>query len=260
MMIAALENTTGRSWRALQDTTADEIVNPRRPVSWRNWQRFEDYYQEGALIWLDADTLIRERSQGKRSLDDFARAFFGIDNGSYTPVVYAFDDVVKALNAVEPYDWATFLRTRLDGHPAGAPLDGLHRGGYKLVFTETPGEYWTSVETTRTKTTDFTYSLGLAVGREGALASVAWDSPAFKAGLTAGTQLVAVNGIAFDVEKLKEAVTLAKGQTAPIELLVRNDDRFRTVRVDYHDGLRYPHLERDASQPARLDDILAARK
>jgi predicted metalloprotease with PDZ domain len=260
MMIAALEQTQGRAWRAVQDTTADEIINPRRPLSWPTWQRFEDYYQEGALVWLDADTLIRERSQGKRSLDDFARAFFGIENGSYTPVVYSFDDVVKALNGVEPYDWATFLRTRLDGHPSGPPLDGLHRGGYKLVFTETPTDYWTSVETTRTKTTNFMYSLGLVLDKDGALTSVAWDSPAFKAGLTAGTHLVAVNGIASDAEKLKEAITLAKGSGTPIELLVRNDDRFRTVHIDYHDGLRYPRLERDPSQPARLDDILAARK
>ncbi len=250
----------GRSWRALEDTTSDEIINPRRPVSWRSWQRFEDYYQEGALIWLDADTLIRERSQDKRSLDDFARAFFGIENGSYTPVVYTFDDVVRALNAVEPYDWAAFLRTRLAGHPDGPPLDGLRRGGYKLVFTETPSEYWTGVETTRTKKIDLSYSLGLAVDKEGVVASVAWDSPAFEAALTAGTRLVAVNGIAFDPDRLKEAVTLAKGQTAPIELLVRDDDRFREVGIGYHAGLRYPHLERDPSQPARLDDILAPRK
>jgi predicted metalloprotease with PDZ domain len=260
MMIAALQQTKGRSWRALQDTTNDEIINPRHPISWRSWQRFEDYYQEGALIWLDADTLIRERSKGARSLDDFARAFFGVDDGSYTPVVYTFEDVVKALNAIEPYEWATFLRTRLDGHPAGPPLDGLRRGGYKLVFTETPSEYWTGVETTRTRKTDLSYSLGLAVDKEGVVASVTWDSPAFEAGLTAGTRLVAVNGIAFDPDKLREAITLAKGQSAPIELLVRDDDRFRQARVDYHGGLRYPHLERDPSQPARLDGILAPRR
>jgi predicted metalloprotease with PDZ domain len=259
MMIAALEQVKGRSWRTLEDTTNDEIINPRRPISWRSWQRFEDYYQEGALIWLDADTLIRERSQGKRSLDDFARAFFGIENGSYTPVVYTFDDVVRALNGVEPYDWGAFLRTRLEGHPAGPPLDGLRRGGYKLVFTEAPSEYWTGVEATRTRKIDLSYSLGLAVDKEGLVASVAWDSPAFEAGLTAGTRLVAVNGIAFDPDKLREAVTLAKGQTAPIALLVRDDDRFREVGIDYHDGLRYPHLERDPSQPARLDHILSPR-
>jgi predicted metalloprotease with PDZ domain len=260
MLVAALEHQRGRSWRSVQDTTSDEIINPRRPQSWWSWQRFEDYYQEGALIWLDADTLIRERSNGARSLDDFARGFFGIEDGSYTPVVYTFEDVVKALNAVEPYDWAAFLRTRLDGHASGAPLDGLHRGGYKLVFTETPGAYWTSVETTRTRSTSLMYSLGFVVGKDGVLGSVQWDGPAFKAGLTSGTQLVAVNGIAYEAEKLLEAVTLAKGHDAPLELLVRNDDRYRIVRLDYHGGLRYPHLERDPSRPARLDDILAPRK
>ena len=138
---AYYEMQPGRQWRALQDTTNDEIINPRRPQSWRDWQRFEDYYSEGALIWLDADTLIRERSQGKRSLDDFARAFFGIDDGSVTPVTYTFDDIVKTLNAVEPYDWAAFLRQRLDSTAKPAPLDGLRRGGYKLVYTDTPSDY-----------------------------------------------------------------------------------------------------------------------
>ncbi len=258
--VARLDRESGRSWRSVQDTTNDEIINPRRPQSSPSWQRFEDYYAEGALIWLDADTLIRERSQGKRSLDDFARAFFGIDNGSYLPAVYGFDDVVRALNAVEPYDWATFLRARLDGHGPGAPLDGLHRGGYRLVFTGEPGEYWTSVELTRNKNTDLTFSLGLIIDKDAKLTSVLWDGPAWKAGLTAGTTLVAVDGIAFEPDRLKQALREAKGKKAPLELLVRTDDRFHSVRIEYHDGLRYPHLERDPSQPARLDDILAARK
>src|SRR6202789_455080 len=137
---AHYEIQKGRQWRTLQDTTNDEIINPRRPMSWPNWQRFEDYYSEGQLIWLDADTLIRERSQGKRSLDDFARVFFGVDDGSFTTVTYTFEDVVKALNAVEPYDWTGFLRERLDSIGKPAPLDGLRRGGYKLVFTDTPSE------------------------------------------------------------------------------------------------------------------------
>jgi predicted metalloprotease with PDZ domain len=259
MSVAELDSQNGRSWRALIDTTNDEIINPRRPMSWESWQRFEDYYSEGALIWLDADTLIRERSKGARSLDDFARVFFGIDDGSFTPVVYTFDDVVAALNRVEPYDWAGFLHARLAGHGPGAPLDGIRRGGYNLVFDETPSDVWKSTEA-RKKTTNLTYSLGFIVDKEANLTSVAWGSPAFKAGLTAGTKLVAVNGVEFDSEKLVDAVKRAKGTSEPTELLVRNDDRYRTVRIDYHDGLRYPHLERDPSQPARLDDILAPRK
>jgi len=259
MSAAAFDVRTGRSWRALRDTTSDEIINPRRPMSWESWQRFEDYYGEGALIWLDADTLIRERSKGARSLDDFARAFFGIHDGSWTPVVYTFEDVVAALNRVEAYDWAGFLNARLDGNGPGAPLDGIRRGGYKLVFKETPSDYWKSGEKQR-KTTDLTYSLGIVVDKEAILSSVEWGSPAFKAGLTSGTRLIAVNGVAFDAEQLVDVVKRSRAASEPIELLVRNDDRFRTVRLDYHGGLRYPHLERDPAQPARLDDILAPRK
>jgi predicted metalloprotease with PDZ domain len=259
MSAAQLDSQQGRSWRTLRDTTNDEIINPRRPMSWSSWQRFEDYYDEGALLWLDADTLIRERSKGARSLDDFARAFFGIDDGSWTPVVYTFEDVVAALNRVEAYDWAGFLHARLDGSTSGAPLDGIRRGGYKLVFNDTPSDVWKSREAQK-KITDLTFSLGFVVDKEAVLSSVAWGSPAFKAGLTSGTWLVAVNGVAFDAEKLVDALKRGKGSSEATELLVRIDDRYRTVRLDYHDGLRYPHLERDPSQPARLDDILASRE
>ena len=258
--VAGMDRQSGRTWRALQDTTNDEIINPRRPMSWPSWQRFEEYYVEGALIWLDADTLIREKTQGKKSLDDFARAFFGIEDGSYVPVVYTFDDVVKTLNDVLPNDWATFLRSRLDGHGPGAPLEGVRRGGYRLVFTDEPSEYWKSMEETRDKNVDHTYSLGIIVDKDDIVTSVLWDSPAWKAGVTAGSKLMAVDGLAFEPERLKKAIRRTKGSTAPLELLLKNGDRFRTVRVDYHDGLRYPHLERDPSRPALLDDILAPRK
>src|ERR1700678_2526619 len=141
MTAAYYEHQAGNQWRALRDTTNDVIMSPRRPeMSWPNWQLFEDYYEEGQLIWLEADTLIRERSQGARSLDDFARAFFGIDDGSVTIVTYTFDDVVKALNAVEPYDWAAFLRERVESVAKPPPLEGLRRGGYKLVYTDTPSD------------------------------------------------------------------------------------------------------------------------
>jgi predicted metalloprotease with PDZ domain len=260
MMVAALDKQSGRTWRALQDTTNDEIINPRRPMSWPSWQRFEEYYTEGALIWLDADTLIREKTGGKKSLDDFARAFFGIQDGSYVPVVYTFDDVVKTLNDVLPSDWATFLRTRLDGHGPGAPLDGLRRGGYNLVFTEEPSAYWTSVEDTRLRGVDHSYSLGFSVDKDNFVVGVLWDSPAAKAGVVAGTKLLAVDGMAFEPDRLKKAIQRAKGTTEPIELILQNGDRFRTLRVDYHGGLRYPHLERDPARPALLDDILAPRK
>lgn len=260
MTVAALDTEPGRTWRALQDTTNDEIINPRRPMSWPGWQRFEEYYPEGALIWLDADTLIREKTKGAKSLDDFARAFFGIDNGSYVPVVYTFDDVVKTLNSVYPNDWATFLRTRLDGHGPGAPLDGLRRGGYKLVFTDKPSEIWTSMEETRLKGVDHSYSIGVIVDKDNVLANVMWDSPAAKAGALAGSKVISVDGVAFEPARLKLAIESAKTAKEPIELVLQNGERVFTVKINYHGGLRYPHLERDPKQPALLDDILAPRK
>ena len=257
---AYYEQQAGRRWRALQDTTNDEIINPRRPMSWRDWQRYEDYYDEGRLIWLEVDTLIRERSQGKRSLDDFARAFFGIDDGSLVTVAYSFADVVKALNAVEPYDWTAFLRERLDAVARPAPLEGLRRGGYKLVYTDTPGELEKASDLER-KRVSLRYSIGIVIDdKDGTVLQVAWDSAAFKAKLTESAQILAVNGAAYGAEVLKDAIRSAKGTALPIELIVKTGDRYRVVAIDYHDGLRYPHLERDAAVPARLDEILAAKK
>jgi predicted metalloprotease with PDZ domain len=257
---AYYEQEAGRRWRALQDTTNDEIINPRHPMSWRDWQRFEDYYDEGRLIWLEVDTLIRDRSQGKRSLDDFARAFFGIDDGSFVTVTYSFDDVVKALNAVEPYDWSAFLRERLDGVARPAPLEGLRRGGYKLVYTDTPSELEKSSDVER-KRVSLRYSIGVVLDdKDGTVSQIAWDSPAFKAKLTESAQILAVNGAAYGAELLKDAIRSAKGTTLPIELIIKTGERYRVVAIDYHDGLRYAHLERDASVPARLDEILAAKK
>ena len=251
---------SGRRWRALQDTTNDEIINPRRPMSWPSWQRFEDYYSEGQLIWLDADTLIRERSQGRRSLDDFARTFFGVDDGSFATVTYTFDDVVKALNAVEPYDWAAFLRERLNAIGKPAPLDGLRRGGYKLVFTDTPSEL-VKAHDEQSKRVNLLFSIGVEIDdKDGSVLNVLWDSAAFKAKLTESSVIMAINGAAYNADVLKDAIRSARTTKQPIELIVRNGDRFRVLHLDYHEGLRYPHLERDPSVPARLDDILAARK
>jgi len=252
---------SGRQWRPLQDTTNDEIINPRRPVSWRDWQRFEDYYDESALFWLDADTLIRERSQGKRSLDDFARAFFGINDGSFVPVTYSFDDVVKSLNAVEPYDWAGFLRVRLDAVGKPPPLDGLRRGGYRLVYTDTPSDYQKTSDEQR-KHVNLMYSIGIDIDdsdKDGNVIEVLWGGPAFKAGLTEGAQILSVNGVAYMGDVLQDAIRAAHSTHSPIELIVKTGDRYTVAKLDYHDGLRYPHLERDPATPARLDDILAAR-
>jgi predicted metalloprotease with PDZ domain len=186
LFAATLQATPGRTWRNLQDTTNDPVLNMRRPQAWPSWSREEDYYIEGLMIWLDADTLIREKSNGAHSLSDFARAFFGGADGSWTTRTYTFGDVVTALNLVQPYDWATFLRTRLDGHGAKPPLDGLTRGGWKLVFTAEKSAQEKAIEAAR-KTTDFVFSLGLSLGEEGSVDGVVWYSPAFEAGIAQGT-------------------------------------------------------------------------
>ena len=249
---ATYDYRVGRQWRPVEDTTYDPFISARKPKGWLSWQRNEDYYSEGQLIWLDVDTLIRERTGGKKSLDDFAKAFFGIDDGSWTPVTYTFEDVVAALNAVTPYDWAGFLRTRLEGN-GPAPLDGLARGGYRLVWKDKPAE-------TAAKTIDLTYSVGLTLNATGAVTAVQWDGPAFKAGLIVGAQLVAVNGETWSGDRLKRIITAAKDGTTPIELIVKTGEQYRVVRLAWTGGLRYPQLERIEGTPDRLGDILTPRK
>lgn len=259
LVAATYDNRVGREWRALQDTTNDPIISQRRPAPFNSWQRSEDYYEEGQLIWLDADTLIREKTGGRKSLDDFAQAFFGVRDGDWQATPYTFDLVVQTLNDVVPHDWATFLRTRLDGHGPGAPLDGLTRGGWRLVYSETPSDYQKTLYAEYERN-DFTYSLGLSITGDGTIAGVQWNGPAFQQGLATGAQIVAVNGLATSPKILADGITAAKDTTTPIELIVRQGDRYRTVGIDYHGGLRYPRLERIAGTPDRLGDIFEARR
>jgi predicted metalloprotease with PDZ domain len=254
---ATYAHRIGREWRTLQDTTTDPVAALRRPLAWRSWERSEDYYYEGQLIWLDVDTLIREKSGDRKSLDDFASAFFGVGGTSDVPVTYTFEDVVNALNAVQPYDWGSFLAKRLESH-GPAPLDGVTRGGYKLTYGDTPTDYFRNSELRR-RVSDLMFSLGCVVSDDGRLTEVLWDGPAFKNSLTLGTQIISVNGSAYSGERIKEAIRNAQKDGTPIELNVKNGDRYRSITFDYRDGLRYPRLERDASKPARLDQILAKR-
>ncbi len=255
---ATYSNVQGRSWRPVIDTTNDPIITQRRPQVWPNWQRSEDYYSEGALIWLDVDTKIRELSGDKRSLDDFARGFFGVDNGVNVAKHYTFDDVVKALHAVQPFDWAPFLKKRVE-ETGPAPLDGLARAGWKLAYADTQTEFLKGVEE-QSKTANFQFSLGFSVGSDGKIAAIVWDGPGFKAGLSGNTTLVAVNGRAYKPEHLRAAVTAAKLDPKPIELLVKHGNLYRTVALDYHEGLKYPRLERIKGTPDRLETILQPLK
>jgi predicted metalloprotease with PDZ domain len=254
---ATYQYRIGRQWRPLQDTTNDPVLSMRRPQPWRSWQRSEDYYVEGALIWLDADSLIRQKTGGKKSMDDFARAFFGVNDGSYVTLTYTFGDVVRTLNSVLPYDWANFLITRLDGN-GPAPLDGISRGGYKLVFTDKPSDFSKSADHAR-KSTDLLFSLGAIIDHSGAFTEVMWNGPAYNAGATVGAQIIAINGVAYDGDLLKDTITEAKGNSNPISLLLKRGDRYETITINYHDGLKYPHLERVPNTPDLLTALLSPR-
>jgi predicted metalloprotease with PDZ domain len=250
------DNRPGLQWRNIQDTTNDPTIARRAPRAYRNWQMSEDYYSGGQMIWLEADALIRSKTNNRKSLDDFARAFFGTHDGAWkTQDTYAFEDVVAALNAVLPYDWADFLRERLDGKTG--LTGGLEASGWRLVYKDEPSEI---AKANAGDSADFVYSLGLSLGKDGNIGDVRWDSPAFDAGIGSGTTVVAVNGQAYDKDVLEDAVEAAKGGKAPIELLLKEFDRFRTVKLDWHGGLRYPHLERIAGKPDYLTPILTARK
>jgi predicted metalloprotease with PDZ domain len=255
---ARYDSIAGRAWRAVQDTVNDPILNARRPLGWANWQRSEDYYVEGMLIWLDVDTRLREMSGDKRSLDDFARAFYGIDDGSHLPAFYTFEDVVATLQKIQPYDWAAFLRTKLEGHGPGAPLDGLARAGWKLVYTDTPTDYLKGADD-RNKVLDLSYSLGFTVSAEGNIRNVIWDGVGFRAGLAANASIVAVNDRVYKAEGLKAAIKEAK-DGKPIRLLVKKGNVLRTISLDYRDGLRYPRLERIPGTKDRLKGIFSALK
>jgi predicted metalloprotease with PDZ domain len=239
-------------WRNVQDTTNDPVL-ARRGGAFHSYQASFDYYPAGMMIWLDVDGKLRELSKDKRSIDDFCRAFFGVQDGKYDVNPYTFEDIVRTLNQVVPYDWAAYLRTRLDGH--GSLIGGIAAHGWKLVYTDKPSTAYSTMK----GATDLTYSLGALFGKDGMVTDVLWDGPAFKAGLSPGMKVIAVNGKEFSGDTLKDAVTASKGASATVELLVKNFDEYRTLAVAWHAGLRYPHLVRAAS-PDTLSTLLAPRK
>jgi len=255
---ATLDYRPGRTWRDLQDTaTAAQILYMYGDGSpWDNWRRNTDYYAEGDLVWLDVDATIRKLTSDKKSLNDFLAAFEGLGGNTPPKVVpYTFDDVVNGLNGVVAYDWAGFLRERLTSKAPHAPVGGIENGGYKLVYTDQPNEV-TQAQMTATGSTQEWWSIGIDVTSDGRIEDVLVGSAADKAQLGPGMQIIAVNGRQFSGALLSDAIRDAKGNTNPISLIVANTGTFRVVALDYHDGLRYPHLERVDGTPDRLDDIL----
>ncbi|MEA2604113.1 MAG: hypothetical protein QOF89_5105 [Acidobacteriota bacterium] len=252
-------NRPGRKWRPLADTAVSAPVLSGAPQPWTSYRRALDYYDESLLIWLEADTLLRTQSHGTKSLDDFCRAFFGGPSGPPTLVPYTDDDVYTALNGIVPYDWRAFFAERVYAVQPRAPLGGFEAAGWKLVYTDQPNEYQTARAKT-SKLVDTSFTLGLWIKEDGTVDDVVVGSPAWEAGLGPGMKLVAVNGRKWAPEILPEEIRAAKTSTAPIEITTEHGDVIRAFHVSYHDGERYPHLERDASQPDLLSLILAPGK
>ena len=255
---ATYSTQPGRRWRPLVDTTNQPILAYGRSSANASYQRGGDYYSESALIWIEADQIIREKTRGRRSMDDFARSFFGIRDGDWGEVTYTLDDVVAALGGVVAHDWAGFIRSRVY-ETADAPTGGIRRGGYKLVFKDEPNAYDAS-SLKRRKVLDLTHSLGMTIGKGGAVSGLVWDAPAFAAGLTSNSAVVAVDRREYSDDEMRGAIARAKTSREPIRLLVKEGTRYRDVEIAYAGGLRYPHLEKVAKGVASLDRMLEARR
>ena len=246
-----------RQWRSLLDTTNDPIISSRRPKGWTSWQRSEDYYNEGLMVWMEVDAMLRQQSGGTKSIDDFAKAFFGVRDGDWGELTYTFDDVAATLNAIQPYDWAGFLKKRITETGQPAPVNGFAMNGYKLVYGPEPTKYFTNAE--KSGTINVTYSVGLSIAKDGEVTASIWESPAFKAGIDVGTVVQAVNGVAYSGDVMKAAIVAAQTSKDPIRLLLKNGTRFRDVAIDYHGGPRYPRLQKIGTGDTGLDKLLTPR-
>jgi len=254
---AALDHTPGREWRNLQDTADAAPELYFAPDAWHSWRRSTDFYNEDTLNWLWADVIIRQQSKGKKTLDDFCKIFHGAPTTGPMVKPYTFDDVVNTLNQVVSYDWRGFWTERLTNHGPGAPLGGIEGSGWKVVYDETPSDMETGGGSGHF--VDVRYSLGLDLRDDGAITDTVEGMSAAKAGIGPGMKLVAVNSRRFSPEVLREAIKAAKTSTTPIELLIENTEYYKTYKIDYHGGEKYPHLVRDDAKPDLLTDILKAK-
>ena len=252
-----MENAVGRKWRPLADTAVAAQLLYNAPREWQAFRRGTDFYSEGDLIWLEVDTIIRQKTQGKKSLDDFCRAFHGGQNSLPLVKPYVLNDIVKDLNRIAPYEWSGFFKSRVYDVNPHAPLGGIENAGWKLVFNETPNEYDKSGEDSN-KYASFIATLGFSVGENGNVSDLLPGSPAALAGVSPGQKVIGVNGKKYSAEGMKDAISAAKTPSVIIELLAEDGDNFRTFKLDYHGGLRYPHLERDATKPDLLTEIIKA--
>jgi predicted metalloprotease with PDZ domain len=251
-------HTPGRVWRNLQDTADAAPQLYFAPRAWQSWRRGTDFYDEGTLSWLWADVIIRQQTKGAKSLDDFCELFHGAPSTGPMVKPYTFDDVVSALNQIAPYDWRGFWTERLTNHGPGAPLGGVEGSGWRVVYDQIPSEMLTG-SASMNRTVPAALAFGLLLNEDGTISDITEGLPAAKAGIGPGMKLVAVNGRRFSPEILRDAVKATKNGNAPLDLLVENTDYYKTYKIDYHGGEKYPHLVRDDSKPDLLSEILKAK-
>jgi predicted metalloprotease with PDZ domain len=254
-LVAQYENRPGRGWRPLQDTADAAPFLYNATEDWSNWRRGTDFYEEGELLWLDVDATLRTLTKDKKSMNDFCLVFHGGPGGAPAMKPYTFEDVVATLNGLVPYDWAGFLRSRLDGTSTKTPIEAVENSGWKLVYDEEPNAM-EALANALGKRLDLSLTIGMTVSDDGMVGDVIHGGPAYNAGIGPGMKIVAVAGKQYSPEEMKRAIEGSKSATTPIQLIVANGAQFQTRSVDYHGGLRSPHLERDKSKPDYLSEIL----
>lgn len=252
---AALDHRPGRTWRNLQDTADAAPILYYVPHQWDSWRRNVDFYPEGELDWLWADTIIRQQSGGKKSIDDFCHLFHGAPSTPPMVKTYTFDDLMNALNQVVPYDWRGFWTERLTNHGPGGPLTGIENSGWKIVYDSTRSPMARAMEE-RLNVIDAAYSIGLLAKEDGSIIDTIEGMDAAHAGIGPGMKVVAVNGRAFTPQVLRDALAEGKTSSEPLQLIVENSTYFRTFNLNYHGGEKYPHLVREESKPDVLSDII----
>jgi predicted metalloprotease with PDZ domain len=254
-LVALYEHRPGRDWRPLQDTADAAPFLYNATEDWSNWRRGTDFYEEGELLWLDVDATLRGLTKDKKSMNDFCQIFHGGPGSAPALKPYTFEDVVATLKGLAPYDWAGFLRSRLDGTSTETPIEAIENSGWKLVYNEEPNAM-EALANALGKRLDLTLTIGAVVSDDGMVDDVIHGGPAYNAGIGPGMKIIAVAGKQYSAEDMKHAIEGSKLSTAPIQLIVANGAQFETRSVDYHGGLRSPHLERDKSKPDYLGEIL----
>jgi predicted metalloprotease with PDZ domain len=253
---ATLDHRSGRTWRPLEDTAVSAQILYGAPQAWSDWRRSTDFYDESALIWLEVDVMLRQKSKGRYSLDDFCRRFYGGASGAPVVVPYSVQDVEAALSELVPYDWKSFFNERLTSTAPHAPLGGIEGSGWHLAYRDTSAEPPRTGGGAAARRIDLRYSLGMSLREEGQIGDVSPDGPAGQAGLAPEMKIIAVNGRKYSPALMRQAIKEAEDSPNVIELLVEDREFYRTYRIDYHGGERYPYLERDDSSPDLLEEII----